>query len=210
MPYRCRVAAIVVGLSLIALSGCVPKKPPYLVQQYTIEYGPPLTKGMDRVEGSIGVERFSVSQSFNTTAMVYRSGDYQVSVYNYHRWRVNPGDMVTDFLLRDFRKGRAFGPVFSYRDMVKPRFVLQGGVEQFLLVQKNGRAEALLQIFVSLLDNREKGVDSRVIFQKAYSYTEFSLENTPEAFARGMSSAMARFSAELTRDVHEALRGRTP
>ena len=47
-----------------------------------------------------------MAQAYNTTAMVYQPSAFKQETYNYHRWRVNPGYLVTDYLARDLRDVR--------------------------------------------------------------------------------------------------------
>lgn len=85
------------------------------IQELFAEYNPAsLTIDLEKVDylDSTGA-LFSVAQSFNSTAMVYKPQQNRLDSYPYSRWRVNPGDMVSDFLLRDIRKSLLFKGVFS-------------------------------------------------------------------------------------------------
>jgi ABC-type uncharacterized transport system auxiliary subunit len=198
-----------ISLCLVLIAGCFSfSKPPHLVQQYTLEYSAPAIEGLHRLDESITIDRFSVAQSFNSAAMVYRAAPHQLSSYIYHRWRVNPGDMVTDFLLRDLRNAGILRAAFSYRDSVRARFLLEGRVEQFLQIVVKGGAKIVLHVTASLIDNKESEMAGRVVFQKDYSSVDILKENTPDGYARGMSVLMSRFSGEVTKDIYEALKDR--
>ena len=111
------------------LSGC--GKPPMLVHQYILEYPAPEIARKTKLNQALKVEQFSVAQAFNSNAMVYQPQPFKSETYNYSRWRVNPGYLVTDYLLRDLREARLFNAVFGPDSTGKYRFLLEGGVEDF-------------------------------------------------------------------------------
>ena len=71
--------------------------------------------------------------------MLYRQGPFLREAYPAQRWRVGPGDMVTEFLRRDLREAGLFRAVLAERDAEEARFSLTGGVEEFL---ESGEKEA--------------------------------------------------------------------
>jgi ABC-type uncharacterized transport system auxiliary subunit len=200
---------VLVLLCICIMSGCFSRnKAPYLVEQYTVDYPPPSAAGLSALDTSIGIARFSVAHSFNTRAMVYKQDPYRVSTHNYSRWRVNPGDMVSDYLLRDFRAAAVFGPVFSSHDTEKTRFVLEGGIDEFAEIADAGGHQAVLSLTITLLDEKERELTKKVLFQKKYRFTEPFTEGTPQGYARAMSTAVSRFSGELMREVYETVKHR--
>ena len=70
--------------------------------------------------------------------MVYQPAPFKLQQYQSSTWRVNPGDMVTDYLLRDLRNQKLFKAVFSYREPSTARFALEGEIEQFAEVDETG------------------------------------------------------------------------
>ena len=204
-----KIKSIALCLLVVAAAGCFSRpKPAYMVDQYTLDYAAPVAAGLDTLNEPIKVERFSVSQSFNSQAMVYRTQPFKLATYNYDRWRVNPGDMTTDYLLRDLRSLNVFRAVYSHHDAERSRFVIEGGVEEFLeSADKNGYT-AILSLNVSLLDRQGKEISERLLFQRNYRFQESVREHSPEEFARGMSVNMSRFSQQLAKDLHEAVAAR--
>jgi ABC-type uncharacterized transport system auxiliary subunit len=196
-------------MCILFVAGCFSRsKPPYLVDQYTLEYQPPAVAGLPLPSGSIKIERFSVAQTYNTRAMLLKQDAYRIVPRNYSRWRANPGDMVSDYLLRDLRAAAIFGPVFSYHDTEKARFIIEGGIEEFAEITEKEGQRAVLASTVTLLDSLEKELPGKVIFQKRYRVAEPLGGDTADAFARAMSGAASRFSGELLRDVYNALNQR--
>jgi ABC-type uncharacterized transport system auxiliary subunit len=175
-------------------------KPPYAVHLYTMEYLPPVVE-REATKSTLRIGRFSVAQSYNSTAMFRRPEAYRLETYNYHRWRANPGDMVTDFLLRDFRNSTVFKAAFSYRESAETEFMIEGSVGEFLATRDADGWKALLSLEITLLDSRKTSIAEKVLFQKRYTVTEPMREETPEELARAMSGAMSRASAATISDV---------
>ncbi len=195
------------ALLLAALmAGC--GKPPTLVQKYVLEYPPPVPQASQPLDEGIKVEKFAVAQAFNSTAMVYRPNPYKSESYTYHRWRVNPGYLVTDYLLRDLRKSGLFQAVLPAGSADKGRFLVEGGVEEIQEVDEPDAWKAVLALNVTLLDLKAMEITRRVVFQKSYRAEEPLAEKTPAGLAQGMSRAMARLSGEIVTDIYQAAKKR--
>lgn len=194
-------------LLVVGLSGCLRgTAPPPLVLEYIIEYPPPAAENLFRTEALLKVNRFSVDRIYMSTSMLFRNGPFQREAYHEHRWRVSPGDMVTDFLRRDLRYAGLFQAVLSERDVEESRFVLQGGVEEFLEVDEGKSRRALLVATVTLLDLSSRDVSRRVVFQKTYrSEAPFSKEGAA-GFAEAVSRAMSQFSTRVIADIDQGMR----
>ena len=199
--------SLLVALLAPSLSGC--GKPPMLVNQYVLEYPAPVPAGQTRLAEAVQVERFAVAQAFNTNAMVYQPQPFQSQVYNYSRWRANPGYLVTDYLLRDLRHSGLFQGVFGPDSSGKYRFKLEGGVAEFQELDETGAWQAALALTVTLLDTTQEELPQRVVFQKNYRVLEPLPEKTPQGLAQAMSRAMAQVSARIINDTYQAARSRT-
>ncbi len=200
------------GLALMAaalLMPCGCGKPPMLVHQYILEYPAPVIGRKAKIPEVVKVEQFSVAQAFNTNAMVYQPQPFKSDTYNYSRWRANPGYLVTDYLVRDFRDAHLFDAVFGPSSTGKHRFQLEGGVEEFQEVDEPGGWKAVLAVSATLLDVTQEEVPKRVVFQKNYRATAPMPEKTPQGLAQAMSRAMGEVSAHIITDTYEAARLRT-
>ena len=200
-------AAQIFFLGILCISGCLPgSKPPQLTEQYAIEYTPPAALNAAPLPVVIRIERFSTAQTYNSPSMIYKPQPYRLASYNYNRWRVTPGDMVTDYLVRDVRGSGMFAGVFSYREAENARFVLEGGVDEFLEIDEQKGGTALLSLNVALIDTMQTEITKRLIFQKNYRGTEPMEEQTPRSLAQGMSAAMKKLSGEIIGDVYDSVR----
>lgn len=174
---------------------------------YTLEYPPPVFSGSGSGE-ILKFDRFFSARSYDSTAMVYKPAALKVVAYNYHKWRTSPGDMITDYLLRDFRQSGLFRAVFSYRQPELARFVLGGGVEEFVEAKDTNGWNAILALHVTLLDLKRPDMTEKVMFQKRYRVVQPIEGESPEYFATGMSAALAQISADIIKDVNGAVAGR--
>jgi ABC-type uncharacterized transport system auxiliary subunit len=199
---------IALGLAFLLplLSGC--GKPPMLVHQYILEYPAPVVGRQARIAEALKVEQFSVAQAFNSNSMVYQPEPFKSAVYNYSRWRVNPGYLVTDYLLRDLRNARLFKAVYGPASTGRYRFLLEGGVEDFQELDEPDGWKAALALTVTLLDVTKTELPQRVVFQKNYRVMEPMPEKTPTGLAQAMSRAMARLSGRIITDTYQAARQR--
>ena len=198
---------LVLILLIAGLVGCLRgTAPPPLVYQYIIEYPPPEVTSISRTQALLKVERFTVDRVYMDNSMLFRNGPFQREAYHEHRWRVSPADMVTDFLRRDLRHANLFQAVLSARDIEESRFILQGGVEEFLESDDGGKGRnALLVVTVTLLDLSTRDVSQRVVIQKTYRCeAPFSKEGAA-GFAEAMSRAMSQFSTQVIADIGNVL-----
>jgi ABC-type uncharacterized transport system auxiliary subunit len=203
---------LAITLIIAALFGCgcslTSSKPPYAVQLYMVEYHLAPISGQV-VAHTLKIDRFAVAQTYNNTSMLRRPDSYKVEPYNYHRWRTNPGDMTTDFVVRDFKDTGLFRAIFSYRHREEADYILEGNVTDFLMTKEAGQWHVLLSLDMSLIDANKAALNERVIIQKCYRTLEPIEKEDPVLFAAGMSKAMAKISALMVNDVYQTIKGRS-
>jgi ABC-type uncharacterized transport system auxiliary subunit len=204
--HQIAAAGLLIGLVVIGSIGC--GKPPIVTNHFLLEYPSPVLGSRAALKESIRVELFAASQAINSTAMVYLPRPFETSSYVYNRWQVNPGHMVTDFLLRDLRNARLFQGVFGYQQSGIGRFKVEGAVQQFAEVDEPDGWKAVLAVSVTLLDLDEDEVTKRVILQKDYRQTEYLPEQNARGLAQGMSRAMEVLSAQIINDIYKAAAAR--
>ena len=197
-------------LAVLVATGCGGGKSTYVVKQFLPEYEPPSVTGRPRVDEAIRVEPFSTAQAFAGTAMVYRPSPFELNAYSGERWRVTPGDMVTDFLLRDLRASGSFKAVLAWEDPGEGRYVLAGTVAEFLETDGDRGAAARLAADVTLLDTTRREITQRVVFQNTYAVEEAMKERSARGLAEAMSGAMRKFSGDLQADIRRAVAGAKP
>jgi ABC-type uncharacterized transport system auxiliary subunit len=190
---------------MLLVTGCGGGKSTYVVQQYLPEYSPPALAGLARANEVLRVEPFSTALAFAGTSMFYRPSPFELSSYSRERWRVMPGDMVTDFLLRDLRNAGIFTAILAYEDPGEGRYVVTGTVAEFLEVDGSNGPRARLSVDATLLDTTQREITKRVVFQKTYTIEEPMKDKSARALAESMSGAMKKFSGELIADIHRGI-----
>ncbi len=198
--------AILALFCALVVTGCFPgSKPPYAVQLYTLQYPARSSDAAMNIGEVVKIGRFSVAQSYNTSSMLSTPEPYRITAYNYHKWQTNPGDMVTDRLVADFRSSGLFRAVFSYRDPGDYRFMVDGGVDEFVQARTNEGWRAILSVHVNLIDLSQTAARDKVLWQRHYEGEIPLAQQSPDNFASGMSEAMSKISAEILRDVQASI-----
>jgi uncharacterized lipoprotein YmbA len=201
-----RVTGLFVFMLILLLIGCVSGQRASSIEYYMMDYSPTGIKAAPCLDEVIKIERFSVAQLFNSNAMLYRTGPFGLGNFPSERWRTNPGNMVTDYLIRDVRHAGLFRAVFSYRDAEASRFVIEGSVMEFLEVRQEDGLKALLTVTVTLLDLSQTEITKKVVFQKRYAHASLYKEKGPAGLARGLSESMELLSGQIMNDVYYAVK----
>lgn len=175
------------------------------INHYTLEYESPKINGLSPLDTVVRVQRFSVAPDANFMPIVYRDGEHKRNTYAYHKWRANPGDLATYYLVRDMRNAGLFSAVLSYDSNLRATHTLEGTVDEFFEKDSETGWEAVLSVSIVMVKDREPDIAKRVLLQKQYSFTCHADQNTPEGIAKAMSKAMAQTSSALIKDVHKAL-----
>ena len=205
-PLAFWAAAVFLIPAIVLAAGCnLPgTKPHIMVKQWTLEYKPPQSAA-SQLPASIKIMRFQAAQAVIGAEMIYRPQPNERGSYNYNRWLVSPSDLVGDFLLRDLRAESSFIAVYSDRQPQRPRFRLEGGVEEFLEIDSGEAWHAALKVNLTLLDTKRKRITKRLLFQRNYAFTSKMSNKNPDGLAKAMSQAMAKFSAQARADIYKAI-----
>jgi cholesterol transport system auxiliary component len=153
------------------------------------------------------VERFGVVSLYNTTRIVYRDTSFRRKTYVYHKWRANPGDLVTFSLSRDMKESGLFKAVLPYDSRLPNSHRLEGTVEEFLERDTKAAWEAVLSVSVALMKEDEPDIHKKILFQKTYRAIEPCRKRNPQSLAKAMSLAMAKVSRQIIRDIYDLLQG---
>lgn len=188
------------------LWGCAGAKPALLVDHYSLEYDPPVFEGTAPLDEVLKLDRFSATEALRGVLMISRLEPYVYYADPYHRWRVNPADLTTDFLSRDLRSAGLFKAVFTWRDPVDARFVLKGAVEEFSETGGADGRRSLLVLRMTLMDMSKSDVQNRVVYQKKYESSLPVEGRSAAGLAAAMSRAMALLSRQIVDDAYVAVR----
>ena len=194
------------GLLFLGINGCVTSpQPPPKTDYYTLEYDPVTTDLPGPVQSIIRVERFQVAPFYNTTNIIYKAASFKRNAYHYHKWRANPGDLVTYFLARDLRETGLFNGVFILSSKHPASHIIDGTLDQFYQESIDNSWQAVLSVNITFMADYEPDISKRILFQKEYTSKKQCEQKNPKALAAAMSQAMAEISKAIIKDIHHSL-----
>ena len=191
------------------IGGCVNFRDPIKAEKttfYTLEYEAPAPSHSQALSAALRVKRFSTAPTYDTNRIIYREGAFRRDAYVYHKWRNNPGQLVSHFLSRDMRETGLFEAVLYHDSRVPASHILEGWVDEFFEWDAEDRREAVLSLSIVLTAFDEMDVGMRNLFQKTYHKREPCGGETPKALAEAMSHAMQEVSSEITGDIYSFLK----
>jgi ABC-type uncharacterized transport system auxiliary subunit len=197
------VVFLVLLLSCFACSGL--KQPGQKIDYYTLEYDPPQVQGLTVLPHVLRVERFSVSPLYNTHQIIYRDRSFRREAYPYEKWRAGPGDLVTDYLSRDFRHAGLFKTVAPSGSRIEPSLIMEGSVDEFFEWDSEEGWKAVLTLSTVLLRHPEPDLSKRIVFEKTFHAVKPCKKRNVAALSQAMSEAMAEVSAQVIRTTHQHL-----
>jgi cholesterol transport system auxiliary component len=202
------ILILLFGFSL-PLTACLDlKQPRNKIEYYSLEYDPPRMSERPPVSQVIKVSLFSVSPIYNSRKIIYRNDAYKRAAYDYHKWQANPAEFVTYFLARDMQQSGLFEAVVTPNKRFPHAFAVGGNVDEFLESDLSDGWQADLSLNVFLVNEQEKDVTKKIIFQKSYHVSKPCRQKNPQALAEAMSAAMSEASLQIIHEIYDHLADR--
>ncbi len=197
---------IIIFLAGILLCGCLTTQTPLpRIDYYILEYEPPVINLPGKLPCILRMERFQVAPLYNSTNIIYSENKFIRNAYNYHKWRSNPGDMITSSLIRDFRAAGLCNAVFMQGIPAHYSHVLQGVLDEFYEKDETNSRQAILTVAVTLINKNESDISKSILMQKQYHVSETCSSKSPVALADAMSRAMSKISGLIIQDIYKHL-----
>ncbi|MEW5910950.1 MAG: ABC-type transport auxiliary lipoprotein family protein [Thermodesulfobacteriota bacterium] len=200
--------ALALLLALMLLPACLGGQAQPYVHQYLLDYPPPRLSDLAPLPAAVQVGRFSAAPELQSLNMFFAPQGQERDHYPYHRWLVNPDQLVSGVLLRDLVASGLFKAALGPGSLQQARFVMEGGVQSFAEEDQGSRAQASLELVITLLDTRQAELYRRVLFQRTYRAEQAMSAQSGPALAAAMSRAMAALSPRIIKDVHAAMQKR--
>ena len=181
------------------------KQPSHKIEFYTLEYTPHQATNLKPLPFVIRLEPFSVGPEYNSDRIIYRDKSFKRNSYVYFRWRANPGDLVTSFLIRDMKESGLFRAILSYDTRLPSSHVLEGSVDEFFEWDEEERWEAILSVSITLTTENEPDMSKKILLQKNYHVRKPCKQKNPRALAEAMSQAMSKVSKEIIDTLYNYL-----
>ena len=143
------VAISFVLIALITLAGCggAVKYPNYYALHVPPPPDPPAQEG---VRASLAVREFRSPTYLHQGAIVYKTSPEQIGFYNYHRWAVDPREVVTNAVIERLGASGNFTQVKPYDGRSDVDYVLSGRIEKFEEVDYEGGVKVEVAITVQM------------------------------------------------------------
>jgi len=206
MTLRYQIKIALIFIILFFIQGCFGfSNTNKIINYYTLEYPAPKIEGLKTLPFAILIERFQVAPLYDSNKIIYRDGNFKRDAYVYHKWRTNPGDMITELLARDFKEASLFKAVFSLDNRYPSTHILKGTVEDFYELDGKEFWESVLSLTVTLIKTDESDPLKSIVFQKRYSDKERCSKKNPQALAEAMSISMEKLSIMIMKDIYSNL-----
>lgn len=174
------------ALALVVLAACGGSLP--ATRYYDLAPPPPVAAQGGAV---LVLEPLTTDDAYDDERIVYRTGDYRLDYYDYHRWSAAPGVMIGNYLERGLERSGHFRAVVR-EPTRETRVVLTGRVAAIEEIDVSKQAwEGHVVLELSLVDP----VSGASVWSEQYDEREPLVEQSPEGLAEAISAAMARIVA---------------
>ncbi|MBN2420069.1 MAG: membrane integrity-associated transporter subunit PqiC [Deltaproteobacteria bacterium] len=195
------IITIFISLSLMSCMNL--KQPNPEIAYYTLEYNSPVFSGKERLPHFIKVEPFKVSPVYNTTHIIYQERPFKRNSYTYHRWSVNPADIITYLVGRDLKNSGLFkGIILPGERSREYTFRLGAMVDEFYELDGEEEWSGVLSLSITLAPEGKAKKAGMDIFQKSYSVTEKLDKKNPASLAQALSRGMEKISLQIGEDLY--------
>src|SRR5215470_16832408 len=145
------IASSFVLTTLTILAGCggAVKYPNY----YTLHVPPPPDPpAQEGVRASLAVREFRSPTYLHQGAIVYKTSPEQIGFYNYHRWAVDPREVVTTAVTDRLQASGNFTQVKPYDGRSDVDYVLSGRIEKLEEVDYEAGVKVEVAISAQMTD----------------------------------------------------------
>jgi len=123
--------------ALLVLTGCAGKVryPTYYTLNITAPPDPPAA---ENAHASLAIREFRAPTYLRQGAIVYKTSPEQIGFYAYHRWAIDPRDLVTNAIIERLRASGTFARVQTYNGSRDVDYVLSGRLEKLDEIDDQG------------------------------------------------------------------------
>jgi ABC-type uncharacterized transport system auxiliary subunit len=190
---------------VLLFGGCTNiKHAPLDIHYYTLEYDPRPPEKTPPLPQVLKIERFQTSPLYDSNRMIFKDADFRRDEFSYHKWRAQPGELVSYFLARDFSETGRFQATLYFESALPFTYIITGVVEDFYL-QAGNPNQAVLSVSVNLVDNTRRNDGRHILMQKKYRRAIAASTGGPQGLAASLSVAMQQISEQILDDVSNEL-----
>ncbi len=187
-----RVAVLVMLAASIALTGCMGKVkyPTYYTLNLPPAPDPPAQEG---ARASLAIREFRSPAYLRQGAIVYKTSPEQIGFYDYHRWAVDPRELVTSAVADHLRASGSFGQVKIYDGHSDVDYILSGRLERLDEVDYEGG----VKVEVAISAQMAKLATGETVWTNEVSEVGKVSERNVPAVVAEMNRTMDRAIAKL-------------
>jgi ABC-type uncharacterized transport system auxiliary subunit len=188
------LTTIVLAFStLVILSGCAGKMryPSY----YTLHLPAPPDPAAppQNAKATVEIREFSAPAYLRRGEIVFKASPESVGFYAYHRWAVDPCELVTDSVMDRLGASGAFSQVARYDGRAGAEYVLSGRLEKLEEIDYEGGVKVEVEISAQMT----KLDTGAVVWSKAVSEVGAVDKRDVPAVVSAMSNTMDRVIQQL-------------
>ena len=192
------IMAVVVALAIsFIFVGCLGGKVKYPTY-YTLQVPPPPDPSpTEAARPSLAVREFRSPAYLRQGPIVYRVSPEQIGFYDYHRWAVDPRELVTNAIVDRLRAGGAFSAVKQYDGRSDIDYILSGRLDKLEELDYGGgiRVEVAMSAQIT---NLKTGI---TVWSNAVDDIERVAQHSVPGVVSEMNRAMERSVAKLVSSV---------
>ena len=122
--------------TLVILVGCGRVRYP---KYYTLNLpAPPDPPAAENAHATVAIRAFRAPAYLRQAAIVYKPSPEQIGFYAYHRWAINPCEVVTNSVIERLRASGDFAQVKPYDGRPDVEYVLSGRLEKLEEIDYEG------------------------------------------------------------------------
>jgi ABC-type uncharacterized transport system auxiliary subunit len=199
-----------VVFGLIIFAGGCSLKTREAVKYHALDYPAPVKESGLPIRETLMVYRFLLDPSVDIYSLVLahsKGGDESMLL---HRWKDNPGDMITELVLRDIESSGLFERVVDQVSNARYRYALDGTVRRLQGIATGGKVFAAIEAEATLTDFDAPRGGQKAIMKQSYKIERTSEDSTADAVVRALNTAVQEFSAKLRGDIKAAMEKEVP
>jgi ABC-type uncharacterized transport system auxiliary subunit len=186
--------------AMLALAGCGPVRYP---KTYILNFPPqpPSLMAPRPIRGALTIQEFYCPEYLCEGRIVYRSSPEEIGFYEFHRWAMNPRDMITQSVANRIRSESLFNAVALKGTGLEPAYVLKGNIEQLEELDLGRDVRVVCTVSAQLVDIKAKSI----IWSHTASQS-IAVEDRNMAGVVGSLSVAAQLSVdELVKSLAETM-----
>lgn len=188
---------------LISIQSCVQLdfKNEYIEVDYYTLNQPDLESVKNiKVDKSLMIRNFTVASEFDTEYLFEKIGEYDIEIYQYHRWLELPAPLFTDYVTKRIVNSETFSSVLQSGSFAIPDLIIEAHILEIGGYQVDKDSYSIVKMNVNVLKNNPK---KDVLFSKMYEQIHLRNNNKASSIPEAISIGIAKITDQLILDIQD-------